>query len=121
MHESWKTIESQSSSTTVLKKRNWPPPSARWKQPAPGRHRLTRQRQGARLGVTIIGVTNGPSIATSPPPIPADYDALLLPGGVMNPDKLRRNESVLKFCSPLCQIRQAYRGDLSWRLDAHRR
>lgn len=26
-----------------------------------------------------------------------DYDALLLPGGVMNPDKLRRNESVLNF------------------------
>jgi protease I len=27
----------------------------------------------------------------------ADYDALLLPGGVMNPDKLRRNPDVLKF------------------------
>ncbi len=27
----------------------------------------------------------------------ADYDALLLPGGVMNPDKLRRNEHVMKF------------------------
>ena len=26
-----------------------------------------------------------------------EYDALLLPGGVMNPDKLRRNESVLQF------------------------
>jgi protease I len=26
-----------------------------------------------------------------------DYDALLLPGGVMNPDKLRRNQDVLKF------------------------
>lgn len=26
-----------------------------------------------------------------------DYDALLLPGGVMNPDKLRRNEDVLNF------------------------
>jgi len=26
-----------------------------------------------------------------------DYDALLLPGGVMNPDKLRRNENVLNF------------------------
>lgn len=26
-----------------------------------------------------------------------DYDALLLPGGVMNPDKLRRNEDVLRF------------------------
>ena len=26
-----------------------------------------------------------------------DYDALLLPGGVMNPDKLRRNEDVVNF------------------------
>jgi protease I len=26
-----------------------------------------------------------------------NYDALLLPGGVMNPDKLRRNERALKF------------------------
>ena len=26
-----------------------------------------------------------------------DYDALLLPGGVMNPDKLRRNERVQEF------------------------
>jgi protease I len=28
---------------------------------------------------------------------PDDYDALLLPGGVMNPDKLRREERVQKF------------------------
>ncbi len=28
---------------------------------------------------------------------PEDYDALLLPGGVMNPDKLRRDERVLEF------------------------
>jgi protease I len=28
---------------------------------------------------------------------PDDYDALLLPGGVMNPDKLRRNEEALYF------------------------
>lgn len=28
---------------------------------------------------------------------PGDYDALLLPGGVMNPDKLRRDERVQKF------------------------
>lgn len=27
----------------------------------------------------------------------SDYDALLLPGGVINPDKLRRNEDALKF------------------------
>lgn len=28
---------------------------------------------------------------------PDDYDALLLPGGVMNPDKLRRNPQALSF------------------------
>ena len=28
---------------------------------------------------------------------PGDYDALLLPGGVMNPDKLRRNPAALRF------------------------
>ncbi len=28
---------------------------------------------------------------------PADYDALLLPGGVMNPDKLRMDENAMKF------------------------
>ena len=28
---------------------------------------------------------------------PGDYDALLLPGGVMSPDKLRVNEKVLEF------------------------
>lgn len=29
--------------------------------------------------------------------VPEDYDMLLLPGGVLNPDKLRRNEKALKF------------------------
>jgi protease I len=28
---------------------------------------------------------------------PNEYDALLLPGGVMNPDKLRRNQQALQF------------------------
>ena len=28
---------------------------------------------------------------------PSDYDALLLPGGVMNPDKLRVNEKAVRF------------------------
>ena len=29
--------------------------------------------------------------------VPEDYDMLLLPGGVINPDSLRRNEKALKF------------------------
>lgn len=28
---------------------------------------------------------------------PSDYDALVLPGGVMNPDRLRQSEEVVKF------------------------
>src|SRR3954454_8268145 len=28
---------------------------------------------------------------------PNDYDALMLPGGVMNPDRLRTNESAVNF------------------------
>ena len=34
---------------------------------------------------------------------PTDYDALLLPGGVMNPDKLRRNPVVLSFVKSFFQ------------------
>jgi protease I len=30
---------------------------------------------------------------------PEDYDALMLPGGVMNPDKLRQNETAIDFIS----------------------
>ena len=42
----------------------------------------------------------GTSIAVDVPLSEArsdDYDALLLPGGVMNPDKLRRDETALEF------------------------
>jgi protease I len=34
---------------------------------------------------------------------PENYDALFLPGGVMNPDKLRRNEKVLSFVKRMCE------------------
>ena len=34
---------------------------------------------------------------------PDDYDALVLPGGVMNPDKLRRNEQVLEFVRAIAE------------------
>ena len=36
--------------------------------------------------------------------MPADYDALLLPGGVMNPDKLRMNQTAVRF------VRQMFGG-----------
>lgn len=35
-----------------------------------------------------------------------DYDALLLPGGVMNPDKLRRNQAVLNFVRGFFEARK---------------
>lgn len=31
--------------------------------------------------------------------IPSDYDALVLPGGVLNPDKLRQNEEAIAFAA----------------------
>ncbi len=34
---------------------------------------------------------------------PSDYDALVVPGGVLNPDKLRANESALKFVKTFFQ------------------
>ena len=34
---------------------------------------------------------------------PADYDALVLPGGVMNPDKLRQNGDAVKFVKEFLQ------------------
>jgi len=34
---------------------------------------------------------------------PGDYDALVLPGGVMNPDKLRTNQDAVKFARAMFQ------------------
>jgi len=34
---------------------------------------------------------------------PADYDALVLPGGVMNPDRLRQNENAVNFVKEFLQ------------------
>lgn len=35
---------------------------------------------------------------------PSNYDALLLPGGVINPDKLRTNEQALKFVKAFFEV-----------------
>ncbi len=48
---------------------------------------------------------------------PGDYDALVLPGGVANPDNLRMDEKVVRFVRDFCAIGQAGGGDLSWPLD----
>ena len=49
-----------------------------------------------------------------------EFDALLLPGGVMNPDQLRMNPEGGRVCEALHQRRQAGGGDLSWTLDVDR-
>ena len=51
---------------------------------------------------------------------PNDYDALLLPGGVMNPDKLRMNPKAVRFVKAFVDCRQADRGDLPRAVDADR-
>lgn len=47
-----------------------------------------------------------------------EFDALVLPGGVMNPDKLRCNEAALQFVR--IQGRQAGGGNLPRPMDAYR-
>ena len=49
-----------------------------------------------------------------------DYDALVLPGGVMNPDKLRINDKALGHRQSLCGIRQSRRRHLSCAVAAGR-
>ena len=51
---------------------------------------------------------------------PEDFDALLLPGGVMNPDKLRMNPKAVEFVKHFVDNRQTRCGDLSRPLDPHR-
>jgi protease I len=48
---------------------------------------MNRDQQGARIPVDRLLADVRPS----------DYDALLLPGGVANPDRLRTNESAVQF------------------------
>ena len=49
-----------------------------------------------------------------------EFDALLLPGGVMNPDQLRMNPKAVEFVKQLHGRRQAGGGDLSRPVDADR-
>ena len=62
----------------------------------------TRAMRMATL-VVIVAIVEA-AVAFAPRPMarlasanPDDYDALLLPGGVMNPDKLRRDPQALQF------------------------
>ena len=49
-----------------------------------------------------------------------EYDALVLPGGVANPDALRLDEDAVAFMQGLRRVRQAGRGDLPRTLDPDR-
>ena len=48
---------------------------------------------------------------------PEEYDALLLPGGVMNPDHLRMNPDAVKFVQAFVDASEANRGDLPRAVD----
>ena len=50
----------------------------------------------------------------------ADYDGLVLPGGVANPDFLRADENAVRFIARLLRGGQAGGGDLPRPLDARR-
>ncbi len=50
----------------------------------------------------------------------SDYAALVLPGGVANPDFLRSNDAAVAFAEGLLRRRQAGRGDLPRAVDADR-
>ena len=49
-----------------------------------------------------------------------DYDGLILPGGVANPDNLRQDDDVIAFLQAFFKSRQAGRRDLPWPVDAGR-
>ncbi len=49
-----------------------------------------------------------------------DYDALILPGGQINPDKLRMEKPAVDFVKKFRRVRQARRGDLPRPVDADR-
>ena len=51
---------------------------------------------------------------------PVEYDGLVLPGGVMNPDTLRQDTGAVEFVRGNRRGRQADRGHLSRSLDADR-
>jgi len=57
---------------------------------------FTRQRQSSRLGRNGVG-KKFPSGHATEHASPPDFDALLLPGGVMNPDKLRLQPRAIEF------------------------
>jgi protease I len=50
---------------------------------------------------------------------PDGFDALLLPGGVINPDKLRMEPKAVAFVKAFFDCQQTGGGDLPWPVDDH--
>ncbi len=50
----------------------------------------------------------------------SDYDGLVLPGGVANPDHLRLDQDAVRFVAGLLRVRKAGRGDLPRAVDPDR-
>ncbi len=50
---------------------------------------------------------------------PGDFDALLLPGGVLNPDHLRMDPKAVAFVKGFLQREQAGRRHLPWPMDGN--
>jgi protease I len=48
-----------------------------------------------------------------------DFDALVLPGGVLNPDKLRMEPGAVGFVKSFFDSGKPVAGNLSWPLDHH--
>ena len=67
------------------------------------------------LGHTVAGRSEG-----SIRPSPEDFDALLLPGGVINPDSLRIQPECGRLCEGVLRCRKTGCSDLPWPLDRDR-
>jgi len=74
---------------------------------------LSQGRRGARLNFTDWGQTLPVDLKLDDAR-PQDFDALLLPGGVINPDKLRIIPAAVAFREGIFRRRQTGGGDLSW-------
>ena len=66
----------------------------------------------SRPSTTSTRATRSRSTARSPTPTPSDYDGLVLPGGVANPDFLRTDEDAVAFVRAFFEQAKPVGGDL---------
>jgi protease I len=115
---SYKERLSQSWQPMDLNSPNSHKPSRLWKQQAPELKWFRPTEKRLKAGITKIGVRKLRLMSTLKSADPAHYDALLLPGGVMNPDQLRMNPDAVKFVKQLLSTREAGGSDLPRSVDA---